>query len=338
MQSSIGSLENDKLLKALRGKNTGRPPFWFMRQAGRYQPSYQALRQKYSIEEMFHTPELIAQVTLLPVDELGVDAAILFSDILIPLELLGYSVAFPKGGPVVSPASPFPPGRKSVSHVGFVERAISMLRQTLNIPLIGFCGGPVTTASYIFEGRIKELKTTYLNTPHVVEALLEQITQVSIEYIQMQVEAGAQVIQLFDSWAGTLSPPHVEALSIPYLTRLVESVRVPVIIFSRGIDSHAFEQTGADCLSFDWTCSLSQMREKYPRLALQGNFDPEILLSSPIAIQAELISFLKSMKNDPGFIFNLGHGLTPDIPYENVQFLSECLRVAEPLFADEACL
>jgi len=326
MQSSIESLASDKLLLALQGKNKGRPPIWLMRQAGRYQPSYQKLRAEYSIETMFHTPELIAQVTMLPVRELNVDAAILFSDILIPLEMLGYEVTFPVGGPRVLPESSIPPCRKGVEAVHFVEIAIRMLRRDLSIPLIGFCGGPFTVASYIFQEKVKGLKKLYLKEPHRVHALLESITQVSIEYLQMQEAAGAQVIQLFDSWAGTLPRKLVEELSIPYLQRLVSAVKVPVIVFSRGAGSHPFEKTGAHCISLDWTTPLHEMREKHPGLTLQGNLDPEVLHGSHEKIAEEVSHILASMKNDPAFIFNLGHGLTPDIPYENVQFLCHHFR------------
>lgn len=292
-----------------------------MRQAGRYQPSYQLLRSKYSIETMFHTPELIAQVTMLPVNELGVDAAILFSDILIPLEMLGYTVRFPQGGPVVTPESLIPPKRCGIETLSFVETAIHILKQSLHIPLIGFCGGPFTVASYIFQEKVKGLKKHFLQAAHEVHALLELITQVSIEYIQMQEAAGVQVIQIFDSWAGTLPRSYVEELSIPYLQRLVAAVKVPVIVFSRGAGHHPFEKTGAACLSLDWTTPMNEMRKKHPRCTLQGNLDPELLHGPQEGIAREVSRLVESMKGDPGFILNLGHGLTPDIPYENVQFL-----------------
>lgn len=322
-------MENDKLLRALKKENTGRPPFWFMRQAGRYQPSYQLLRAKYSIETLFHTPELIAQVTMLPVNELFVDAAILFSDILIPLEMLGYSVRFPQGGPVVEPETIHPPRKRGVEAVCFVEQAIHLLKRELKVPLIGFCGGPFTVASYIFREKVKGIKKHYFHAPHAVHALLEEITQVSITYLQMQEAAGAQVIQLFDSWAGTLPRELVGELSIPYLQRLVAAVKIPVIVFSRGAGHHPFEETGAACVSLDWTTPVSEVRKRMPDIVLQGNLDPEVLYGPQERIAKEALNLVESMKGDAGFILNLGHGLLPDIPYENVQFLAKVFRDME---------
>lgn len=307
-----------KLLDALACKNEGRPPFWFMRQAGRYQPSYQALRKTHTIEEMFHTPELIHKVTLLPVSELNVDAAILFSDILIPLEMLGYSVTFPVGiGPQVETGC-------TAQDVSFVADGIRRIKKDLRIPLIGFCGGPYTVAKYAR----KTLYADLYRDPQSVHALLREITDASKEYLTMQIEAGVDVIQLFDSWAGMLPKKLLKTFSLPYLQELVDHVSVPVIVFSRnsGIYAEQFASLGPDALSVDFMSDIYEIRRKYPHLVLQGNLDPAVLLGTKESIEHHAQELLFQMDGDPGFIFNLGHGMTPDIPYENAIHLSQILH------------
>lgn len=282
-----------RFLDALHGRNYDRPPLWMMRQAGRYQPSYQAIRATHSIEEMFHNVDLICQVTKLPIEEFPLDAAILFSDILLPLELLGYSVTF-DGGPKVRP------GRK-VDSLSFVYEAIRRLKQELSLPLIGFVGAPFTVASYSDE------------------SLLDPLSEVIVEHAKNQVEAGVDALQVFDSWAGKHGADVVNTKSIPYVRKIVDAVDVPVIVFSRRAGLYEYDKTGAMCVSVDWETPLPDMRKKWPHLTLQGNLNPDILCESKEEITKKTLEMLESMEGDPAYIGNLGHGLSPKIPYENVQ-------------------
>jgi uroporphyrinogen decarboxylase len=212
----------DLFLSALRCENTHRPPVWFMRQAGRFLPEYRKMRQLHSLSDLFHTPHLAAQVTRLPIDILHVDAAILFSDILVITEVFGYEVVFPlKGGVEMRPpASKTRLNTRETLH--YVDSTIRLLKPTLKVPLIGFCGGPYTVAKYMGQ----------INHP-----MLEQITEATIEYLFMQIKAGVDALQIFDSWAGLLEPESFTSLAMPYLQKIVEAVRptgIPVILFLEG--------------------------------------------------------------------------------------------------------
>lgn len=302
-------------LKALACQNKGgHPPVWLMRQAGRYLPEYRELRRLHSLHEMFHTPELAFEATLQPLKRFSLDAAIVFSDILLILESLGFTVHFPEGERPYAKCD-HSVGLKSVKQVlSYVARTIERLKTVLSVPLIGFCGGPYTVSRYL------------LQKSEVLPQLLDQITQVSIEYLQMQEESGVNAIQIFDSWAGLLSKELFHEYCMPYLERLVKSVSIPVILFMRGGSSYVEELVSLKPagISFDSEIPLSTLRKEVPaHIAVQGNIAPEVLLGSAEEVRAATLELVKSMNKDPGFIANLGHGILKNTPVENVQIFTE---------------
>lgn len=293
-------------LEALKGKNRLRPPVWLMRQAGRYMPSYRKLREKHSLRELFFTPELAAAITLMPVEQLGVDAAILFSDISVVALPLGFALEFSEG-PVIQGTLK----RQSISVLEPIAHAIRLAKAELKIPLIGFCGGPYTVMRYIE------------NDPK----LLQPLTDVTIEYIRMQEEAGVDAVQIFDSWAGELEPEIFQELCLPYLRQLIDAVRVPVIVFMRGACRYVKElvQLEPDAISFDWEKPLHELRKEVP-MAIQGNLNPDLLYEPLPIIRQKTKELLNSMPNDPGFIVNLGHGVKKDSPLEAVKCLIDTVK------------
>lgn len=326
---------NDLFLKALRCEPVPRPPVWLMRQAGRYMPQYRALRAQHSLWEMFHTPELAARVTLLPMELLGVDAAILFSDILVVAEMLGLSVEFPEsGGPRVVPALHTPEQVHALKKLSaekalwYVFETLQRIKPQIDVPLIGFCGGPFTVASYLIDSTSKtafeRTKRWIDEDPRSFHALLQLLTDASIEYLHAQVKAGADVLQVFDSWANVLSEEQFSTFCLPYLKQIVEAMgaSVPVILFCRSSSLRAelLSQINPSCISLDWHHPISSLRKVIPsHIAVQGNCNPEILKRPCEEIEAEVSSLLSSMEGQRGFIVNLGHGVTPDIPLEHVQ-------------------
>jgi uroporphyrinogen decarboxylase len=331
--SIVSSQANSLFLKALRGGNhAGRPPVWLMRQAGRYLPEYQKMRESSSIEEIFRDPEKLAEVTLQPLRRFPLDAAILFADILHILLPLGCEVSYPAGGPQVKVPSQLE--QKEVSSVlHFVQEGISLLKEQLDRPLIGFCGGPYTVAHYLFG---KKPEKVLYQDPKYFKMVLDQITLASQAYLDMQIRAGVDVIQIFDSWAGTLPKEELKEFSLPYLKRLIDSVEVPVLVFSRGSSFYLdeFVSLGADGISFDGMRPLSEIRKEVPTsMAVQGNLPPESLYGSISSIQKRTQALLLSMKGEAGFIVNLGHGVLPDTPVEHVQAFIETVVTSGPLGA-----
>ncbi len=328
---------NPLLLKALKCENAGgRPPVWLMRQAGRFLPEYRALRTRHALWEMFHNSELAAQVTRLPLGVLGVDAAILFSDILVIAEAFGMQVHFPEtGGPYVEPLIRSAADIDALvqldvrSVLGYVRKAVQILREDLRVPLIGFCGAPFTVASYLIEkGKVQDWLS---KEPKSFHLLLDKLARASIDYVRMQIEAGVQVVQIFDSWASLLDPAQFHAFSLPYLRQIIEALRetkVPLIVFCRNSslfprELAALEPSG---ISFDWHREMSQLRAQVPAsIAVQGNLPPEILKAPRPVLIAETQRLLHAMRGEPGFIFNLGHGVLPDTPVDNVRCLVETI-------------
>lgn len=293
------------LLDALEGKNRGRPPVWLMRQAGRYLPAYQKLRQHHSLRELFFTPELAAQVTLLPM-ELGVDAAILFSDITVVALPLGFSLDFSEG-PVIR-------GERRGKEMGLLApifETIRLVKAQSKVPLIGFCGGPYTVASYMGGD----------------PALLEPLTEVTIEYLQEQERAGVDAIQIFESWADRLSEEEFQRYCVPHLKRLIRAVKVPVILFMRGACRRVEElvQLGPAAISFDAEKPLWELRKQVP-MAVQGNLDPDLLFEPLPVIREKTEELLRQMRGDPGFIVNLGHGVKPGVSVDAVRCLIDTVR------------
>jgi uroporphyrinogen decarboxylase len=337
----------DRLLRALKCTNQDRPPVWLMRQAGRYLPEYRALRQRYSLWELFHEPELAAIVTRQPLDILGVDAAILFSDILVIAETLGLKVHFPEqGGPKVEPclslasevdALPLLEVREALS---YVSKTISLLKKNLNVPLIGFCGGPFTVASYFIEQDhrkgLRKTKEWLYKDPLSFHRLLQKITDASIEYLLMQIENGVDALQIFDSWANELAYEHFLEFSLNYLRKIInvlQKSKTPVILFCRGASLFPKELSSLQpaALSFDWQRQMSDLRKIVPpNIAVQGNFDPDLLKAPPSAIIHTVKNLLRTMSGQPGFIANLGHGVLPDTPVDNVRCFVDTVKEFVP--------
>lgn len=331
-------------LQACRRQPTNYTPIWLMRQAGRYMKEYRALRKKYSFLEMCKNPELAAQVTLQPIGKFKLDAAIIFSDILIPLEPMGVEFEFAKGeGPVfhhpiremkqidllsiIEPEEDLP----------FLMEAIRMVRRELEgkIPLIGFSGAPFTLASYIIEGGhsknyILTKGLMYGNRP-AWDRLMQKLSEVLIRYLNAQVRSGVQALQLFDSWVGCLSPSDYEEYVLPYSKRVIEGVdkSVPLIHFATSSSTilRLMKQAGGDVIGVDWRDSLKEAWDRIGYdVAIQGNLDPVILLGSIDLIKKEVKRILDDAGGRPGHIFNLGHGILPETPVENVAALVETVH------------
>lgn len=327
---------NTLLLDALESRNEKRPPIWLMRQAGRYMPSYQKIRKNKSLLEMFHDPSIITEVTLLPVELLQTDAAIFFADILSVLDGLGVEWDFVEGkGPVIKEPVTEKTQFESKTDYNHTQKAMKELKKVLKVPLIGFAGAPFTVASYMIEGgSSKELKKTKkwaFQEPASFHRLLEKITFATIEYLNVQIEAGVDCIQIFDSWAYLLNNQDFKSICLPYISRIMQGVKkkVPFIIFCRGSCFFASEiaMLSPHCLSCDFSGSLQLVRKQIPqKIALQGNLDPAILLTDRKTIEKAAQRILYEMKGQKGYIFNLGHGIFPETPFENVKFLVDYVK------------
>jgi len=342
MTTSLNSSPMDpteRLLRACRREPTDRPPIWIMRQAGRYMPSYQAVRRRVSFMELCRTPQIACEVTLMPIDQLGVDAAILFSDILVPLEGMGLDVSFGDGGPRVAPPlrSEADIDRLAVDHaaddVAYVYDAVRVIKDALGgrVPLLGFAGAPLTLASYAIEGgssrHLHELRRLMYDAPEALERLLDKLTTVIARYVRHQVVAGADAIQLFDTWGGAFTEAQWRRFSLPYTRRILEALRetgVPTIHYALGA-SHlipALSELPCDVLSVDWREPLAAVRARTGgRFALQGNVDPGVLRAEPRHIRAAVAACLEDYGPGPGHILNLGHGITPDVTVDAARTL-----------------
>jgi uroporphyrinogen decarboxylase len=328
---------NDRFLRACRRRPVDVTPVWFMRQAGRYMPEYRAIREKYSLLEICYQPELAAEVTLQPVRALGVDAAILFADILLPVIPLGLGLEFAKGeGPIITRpvrtledvAAMRPVDVES--DLGYVMEAIRILRGELKgTPLIGFCGAPFTVASYIIEGRSSreflKTKTMMYSAPEVWHALMDKLSNVLVEYLIAQIRAGAQAIQVFDSWVGALGPQDYEDFVLPYSQAVLAAAQeenVPVIHFGTNTTTllHLMKRAGGDVIGLDWRIPLDEGWAVLGYdVAVQGNLDPALLFAPLPEIQKRVHDILRRAEGRPGHIFNLGHGILQHTPVENVK-------------------
>ena len=312
-------------------------PVWFMRQAGRYLPEYRAVRREHEILEICKTPALAAEVSVTAAEKLGVDAAIIFADLLLPVEPMGMKLRFATGeGPVLE--QPLRSAEQiralkadGAGELGFVAEAIRRVRRHFDgrLPVIGFAGAPFTLASYMIEGGASRhylhTKSLIASQPAVWAALMEKLCAVLEPYLLAQVEAGAEAIQLFDSWVGCLAPddyvPHV----LPYSRRLIQAVQgrgVPVIHFATGAAGllGAMQEAGAEVLGVDWRLPLARAWEEVGfRPAIQGNLDPVALFAPPAELRRRVEAVLEQAGGRPGHIFNLGHGILPGTPVENVQ-------------------
>jgi uroporphyrinogen decarboxylase len=328
---------NRKLLDALEGKNKGRPPVWLMRQAGRYLPEYQAVRQKHDFLTLCHTPELIAEVTLQPIQRFGFDAAILFSDILMIPEAMGLKLRFDEGkGPIFE--NPLNTAEdlkrlKMPDPLDFVKEGIKLILSQLQCPLLGFAGAPFTVASYMIEGKssktLAKTKKWLYNDPKSFHALLEKIEEATIQHLQLQIAAGVKAVQLFESWANYLAPDERESVSTAYLNKIKNALppHIPVIYFCKGSPPPHVPEGVA--LSIDFTQSLPQVRKAHgSKITLQGNLDPDLLFAPKDHVVRATKKLLGEMENDPAWIFNLGHGILPQTPLENVYAMVEHIKQA----------
>ncbi len=336
---------NDTFLRACRGEVVDYTPVWIMRQAGRYLPQYQKVRAKVDFLTLCKTPELAAEVTLQPVDILGVDAAILFSDILIPLEAMGMKLRFyEKKGPVLG--NPVREAKdverlripEPAESVPFVLETIRILRSALSgkVPLIGFAGAPFTLATYMIEGggskNFANTKALMYRDPEVFHALMRKITDTTIAYLSSQVEAGAHAVQLFDSWAGALAPDDYRAFSLPYVKETVRALRplgVPVIYFVNNCGG-LLEQartSGADVIGIDWRVDIGKAVKRLgTKVSVQGNLDPCALFSSEEVLRSKARDILKKGRAARGHVFNLGHGILPQTPPDMARALVEIVH------------
>jgi uroporphyrinogen decarboxylase len=339
----MSALKNDLLLRTLRGETTERVPVWMMRQAGRYLPEYMQLREKYGFFERVQTPELAAAITIQPVDIIGVDAAILFSDILVVPQAMGLEVQLIESkGPIL----PDPIKTKNdlkrihIPDVGatlqYVFDAIKLTKQELNnrAPLIGFAGAPWTILCYMVQGKgsktFDEAKAFCYTQPELAHQLLQMITDTTIAYLKAQVKAGVDTIQIFDSWGGLLSKDDFENISLKYIRQIVDALKdeTLVIIFAKGA-WHSLESmaaTGAHGLGIDW-CIEPEVARKFAgnNIILQGNFDPAKLLSPIPVITKEVKQMLKGFGKG-NYIANLGHGILPNVPVDHAKAFVETVK------------
>ena len=344
------SLQNDLLLRALLREPTPRRPIWLMRQAGRYLPEYRATRARAGgFLEMCTNPEIACEITLQPVDRFPLDAAILFSDILTIPHAMNLGLEFEAGDgpkferPVRSSADidrlVVPdPGRE----LKYVIDAVALVRRELRgrVPLIGFAGSPWTVATYMVEGggskTFGQIKRMMYESPRDLHRLLELLAKSTILYLNAQIAAGAQAVMLFDTWGGVLTPAQYEEFSLRHmaqvidaLTRKSEGRRVPNIVFTKGGGAWLAKiaAIGCDAVGVDWTTDLNQAREAVGgRVALQGNLDPSALFASPETLRAETLRVLESYGEGTGHVFNLGHGITPDVHPDRVALLVETVQ------------
>jgi uroporphyrinogen decarboxylase len=327
---------NDILLKVLRGEKAERTPVWMMRQAGRYLPDYMKLKAKYSFFERVQTPELAAEITIQPVEQVGVDAAILFSDILVVPQAMGLEVQLIENkGPLLPDPIQTEKDLQRIcipdvnEKLGYVFDAIKLTKKELNkrVPLIGFAGAPWTILCYMVQGKgsktFDEAKAFCYTQPELAHQLLQMITDTTIAYLKGQVTAGVDTIQIFDSWGGLLSPGDFEHISLQYIRQIVAALKdeVPTIIFAKGAwhSLQSMAATGAQGLGIDW-CISPQMARQFAgnNVVLQGNFDPAKLLSPIPVIEKEVKEMLQAFGKGK-YIANLGHGILPNVPVDHAK-------------------
>lgn len=332
---------NDRLIRALRKQEVDRLPVWYMRQAGRYDPDYRKIKEKYSLLEICRQPELAAEVTMMPVRKLGVDAAILYSDIMNPVASLGVKFDIVKNiGPVIEQ-----PIRtladierlrpidvhKDLSHI---LETIAILDKELDVPLITFAGAPFTIASYLIEGRpstsYSRTKAMMYGDPEAWFKLMDKLGDMVITYLRAHVESGGKAFQLFDSWVGALAPKDFQRYVLPTITRIfaeLQDLDVPKIYFP-GVSSGELLPTltdiAADAIGLDWRVSISEGRRRTGgKFAMQGNLDPYVLTAPMDVIKAQAKEIIDDGLNAPGFVFNLGHGLFPEASLDKLRELTE---------------
>jgi len=338
------TINNQAFLAACRREKTPYTPVWLMRQAGRYMEEYRKLRAQYGFLELCKRPELAAEITLTPVERLGVDAAILFADILLILEPMGVGLEYAAGdGPVIHR-----PVRSAVDvdrlqefkvdkELSFVIETVKKTRASLGgkVPLIGFAGAPFTLASYLIEGgssrNYVHTKQLFCSDPSAWNRLMQRLSSAVAAYLNAQIAAGAQAVQLFDSWAGCLSPGDYEQFVLPHTRSTIAAITsgVSVIHFSTGTSGllKSIRAAGGDVIGVDWRVNLDEAWQQVGYdVAIQGNLDPVALFASPKEIRSRVADVLRRAGDRPGHIFNLGHGILPETPVENVVAMVEAVH------------
>ncbi len=338
-------------IRALRREPVSRPPVWIMRQAGRYMPEFRAVRAKHAFLEVCRTPDLATEVTLQPIAGIGVDAAIIFSDILVPLVPMGMELVFDEKGPHlpnpirsaadVARLRPISPAED----VAFLGQALGQVKRALpdGIPLIGFAGAPWTLAAYMIEGKGSKnydlIKRFMYNEPAAFHALMDRLATMLIDYLKFQAASGADALQIFESWGGVLSPTDFRDYALPYTTRVVQGLRdagVPVICYMNGV-GHVLDEvaaTGCHAVGIDWRLDIGQAFDRVgDQVAIQGNMDPCMLYAPIPAIEAEVRRIHAQVGGRPGHIFNLGHGILPDVPVAHAQAFVQAVKALESVHA-----
>ncbi|MEJ2059351.1 MAG: uroporphyrinogen decarboxylase [Gammaproteobacteria bacterium] len=346
----MSELRNDRFLRALLREPVDRTPVWIMRQAGRYLPEYRATRARAgSFLNLCKTPELACEVTLQPLERFPLDAAILFSDILTIPDAMGLGLYFAEGE---GPRFEHPVRtRKEIEalcvpdpeqELGYVIDAVRLIRQELDgrVPLIGFSGSPWTLATYMVEGgssrEFARIKGLLYDDPDTLHRLLETIAASVVSYLTAQIQAGAQAVMVFDTWGGNLTPEAYREFSLAYMQRIVEGLprshdsrRVPIVLFTKGGGQwlEHMAQTGCDALGLDWTTNIGDARSRVgDQVALQGNLDPAVLYASPARIREQVGKVLNDFGHGSGHVFNLGHGIHPQIDPEHVAALVDAVH------------
>lgn len=340
-------IKNDLFLRALKGETVERPPVWMMRQAGRYLPDFMKLKEKYDFFTRCRTPELATEITVMPIHQVGTDAAILFSDILVVPQAMGVDIEMRPG---VGPWVPNPiRTSKQVNDIivpnvyeelGYVYDAIKMTKQELNdeVPLIGFAGSPWTILCYLVQGQgsknFDKAKEFCFTDPIAAHTLLQKITDTTIAYLKGKVEVGVDAVQLFDSWGGMLSPVDYQEFSWQYMQQIIDALKddIPVIAFGKGcwFALKEMSESGASALGVDWTCSPKNARYlSGGNITLQGNLDPSRLFSPPNEIKQMVHQMINEFGKDK-YIVNLGHGILPNIPVENAKAFVDAVKEWKP--------
>lgn len=347
----MSELKNDLFLKACKRQDVERTPIWIMRQAGRYLPEYRAIRAKADFLTMYKTPELAAEVTIQPVDIIGVDAAILFSDILVIPEAMGMHLEMIESkGPVFpKPIRSYDDARQlkeidPTKDLKYVIDAVTLTKKYLDnrVPLIGFSGSPWTLLTYMVEGKgsknFSEVKKLIYNQPELAHAILDKLSNTIADYLSAKIEAGCNAVQIFDTWGGILSQKDFEEFSLRYVEKIISQIKrkdEPIIFFAKGVHFKLkkIASIGADVLGLDWTMDLGKVRAKVgDKVALQGNLDPTVLYADNKYINKSVKRVLKSFGQGNGHIFNLGHGILPDVDPENAKALVRYVKEESKIF------
>ncbi len=341
----MSNLKNDLFLRACRKEPVERTPVWIMRQAGRYLPEYRAVREKADFLTMCKTPELASEVTIQPVDIIGVDAAIIFSDILVIPEAMGMHLEMHEGrGPVFpEPVRDAESAKRlkiidPVKDLKYVLDAVALTKKELNgrVPLIGFSGSPWTLLTYMVEGKgsknFAHVKKLIYNNPQLAHKILEQISDAVAEYLSAKIEAGVDAVQIFDTWGGILSQHDFSEFSLSYIEKVISKLKrnnEPVIVFAKGVhfNLEGLASCGADVIGLDWTMDIGEVRKSIgDKISLQGNLDPTVLFAGKEIIRREAKRVLKSYGNGSGHVFNLGHGILPNTDPEKTKALVQIVK------------